>query len=274
MISKQSEVKLMAFDLYMDESMLVHCPFCGAEHERSLSITRKPAGLVYHCFRASCGVSGFVPSNTGYLNEKPKEVKKNAKPYNGSVVYYDHYHYPFLADRFDIDPVYMDEIGIVDEDNHNYLLPVYTTRHHHQVGAQLRRFDGSKPKAILYYDEEGPYVQHLFKLKGLGRRHKSTVFVVEDYFSMLKVQEAIDRQWLNAKAVSILGTHVSDEVAMWLGKHHSKVVMMLDPDAINKAHKFVAKYNLIWPGSSAVLLNEDPKDTDMEVLKELVLLHS
>ena len=268
-MTKLGEVKLQALDLHVDESKLTYCPFCNAEHERSFSMTRKADGIVYHCFRASCGASGFVSSTANYFTQKETSEKKT-KPYTGSVVYYDHYHYPFLADRFDIDPVYMDEIGIVDEEQHHYLLPVYGPNDKRQIGKQLRRFDGSKPKAILYYDKEGPYIQiapaHL-----VFKARKPTVFIVEDYFSCLKVQEALDRQMLPGMAVSILGTHVSDDVALWLSKNFKSVVMMLDPDAVNKAQQFVSKYQLIWPGARVVVLDDDPKDTPMDVLKEIVL---
>jgi len=164
----------------------------------------------------------------------------------------------------------MDDIGIVDEDNHHYLLPVKTIRHNNEVGKQLRKFDGSKPKAILYYTQEGPYIQTAPR-NLLFKSRKPTAIVVEDYFSMLKVQEAADQQHLNAMAVGILGTHISEEVAIWLSKNYLRVVLMLDPDAVSKAHKFVTKYQLIWPNAQVVLLEDDPKDTPMVALKELVL---
>jgi len=267
-MTKYGEVKLQALDLHVNESKLTYCPFCGAEHERSFSMTRKADGIVYHCFRASCGASGFVSSTANYFTQKEASEKKT-KPYTGSVVYYDHYHYPFLADRFDIDPVYMDEIGIVDEEQNHYLLPVRGLDGR-EIGKQLRRFDGSKPKAILYYSNEGPYVQKA-PASLVFKRRKPVAFIVEDYFSMLKVQEALDRQHLSGVAISILGTHVSDAVALWLSKNYKRVVMMLDPDAVNKAQQFVSKYQLIWPGARVVVLDDDPKDTPMDVLKEIVL---
>lgn len=263
------ELKLQALDLHIDESKIIHCPFCKATHERSLSITRKESGVVYHCFRASCGVSGFVPSSPGQMNTH-REVKKT-KPYKGTMLFYDHYHYPFLTERFGIDPTYMDGIGISDEDRHHYLLPVHNIYRQGIIGWQLRRFDGSKPKAILYYEDSGPYVQYVPAPSNWKYRSKPTIYVVEDYFSCLKVQEACDRQNLNGKAISILGTHITDELAVWLGKHSNTVRMMLDPDALSKAYKFNKQYGLLWGNSSVVLLDQDPKDTPMDALKEIVL---
>lgn len=262
------ELKLQALDLHVDESKIIHCPFCKATHERSLSITRKESGVVYHCFRASCGVSGFVPSSPGQMHTH-REVKKT-KPYRGTMIWYDHYHFPFLSERFGIDPVYMDGIAIADEEQHHYLLPVANIYRQGVIGWQLRKFDGSKPKAILYYEDAGPYLQYVpVPNRGLYRS-KPTIYVVEDYFSMLKVQEACDRQNLNGKAISILGTHITDELAVWLGKHSKTVRMMLDPDALSKAYKFNKQYGLLWGNSSVVLLDQDPKDTPMDALKEIV----
>lgn len=268
-----TEIKLQALDLHVDESKLIHCVFCGAMHERSLSITRKESGVVYHCFRASCGVSGFAPSSMGQGPLHQRKMKE-PKPYTGTRIFYDHYNYPFLTERFDIDPVYMDGIGIADEGRHYYLLPVHNIYRQGIIGWQLRKFDGSKPKAILYYEDSGPYVQYVPAPSNWKYRSKPTIYVVEDYFSMLKVQEACDRQNLNGKAISILGTHITDELAVWIGKHSSKVRMMLDPDAISKARKFDRDYGLVWGDSGVVLLDQDPKDTPMDALREVVLYGS
>jgi hypothetical protein len=262
----REEIKMMALDLAQEESMITHCPFCGAKHEKTFSMTRKADGIVYHCFRASCGASGFVGSNS-FAPVYKKEFE--GKPYTGQY-WYDDVH-PTLAYKFDIGEAYLSTVATVDDMNDHNLLPVYNINGR-KAGWQLRKFDGSQPKAILYYDRPGPYVQMYRRPRML--RSKGTVFLVEDYFSMLKVQEVCDALQLPAMAVSLMGTDVQDEVALWLAKHFNHVVFMLDPNAIHKSMRYARKHRLLWDSVNIVQLEDDPKDSSQEVLIEIVQLNT
>lgn len=262
--SRKEEVKLEALSLPVECSMMAHCPFCGAMHEKSLSISRTYDGLVYNCFRASCGASGFIGSKAEC--NTPKKRKKQFKPYTGRVAYYPFEPIPFLEDRFDIHTDMLREVGIVDE--LNFLLPVHSINSKGKAGNQLRYFDGTEPKAVLYPEQEGPYYQHIASpYSAFAYAGKPSIVIVEDYFSMLKVQQ---NAYSKVFAMSIMGTHISEEMALWIGKHSSRVVLMLDPDAVNKSFKFKKLYSLLWPECKIVQLDEDPKDTPNSVLKELL----
>jgi len=263
--ARKQEIKLTALHLAVDDTIMAECPFCCAQHEHKLAITRKDTGLIYHCFRASCGASGFIPSNSSDVEAPKKGKKTKIRMYDGPVWWPIDYPFSFLQERFGIHPRYLQELGIVDIDELNYLLPVYSIKSN-KVSRQLRYFDGTEPKAVLYPYSQGPYYQ---EHRGKSKEYmgKPVTVVVEDYFSMLKVQQ---NSRGNVRAVSIVGTHISEEMAIWLGRTSSKIVMMLDPDAVSKAFKWKRTYSLIWPECNVVLLEEDPKDTDNEVLTELL----
>lgn len=265
----ENEVKLMALPLAEDESTLTNCPFCRAEHERSFSVTRKNTGIVYHCFRASCGASGFISAMpSAVVRQTPA---KKYKPYNGPM--YDSIEFPFhfLVDRFNIHVYYLNDVQIADFDAHHYLLPVYSIHNDNRsAGWQLRKFDGSKPKAILYPEADGPYIQKVRPRHYADYRANPYIAIVEDYFSMLKVQAAFDALKINGVAISILGTHISDELAVWISRKARQVMLMLDADATNKSFAFKKEYNIIWPKCRVIRMDKDPKDTDISILQELI----
>src|SRR3990167_8347883 len=56
----REQIRVMGMQLNVGDSKRFHCPFCGVTHEKSLAITRTPAGLLYICFRAKCNTQGIV----------------------------------------------------------------------------------------------------------------------------------------------------------------------------------------------------------------------
>lgn len=263
---KKLEIKDQCNDLPLDASKLLHCPYCGAEHERSLSVTRKSSGLVFNCFRAKCGVGGFINSISSVPHVS--EVKKKWKPYQGRMHRALEEEIMYLYNTYGIDMSYADEIYL-NEDG-RYMFPSFSIYQHGIAGWQDRRFDGIGKKVVFYPQAAGPYYQVLKNNSIHKYAGRPIMYIVEDYISMLKVQMAIDMEHINGKAVSLMGTHITDEMAMWLSKTSSNIVFMLDNDATHKSIKYKHQYNLLWPDAKAVLMEHDPKDTDINILRSLV----
>lgn len=261
------QIKQECANLPVEASKLIYCPFCGAIHERSLSVTRKPSGIVFNCFRAKCGRSGFVPS-IGTNNTNSKKVKEY-KGYNGEINPCTKEHKDFLQDKYGIHQRCM---SYIRSDEQGFMMfPAYSpSLGSLVVGWQKRRFDGVGKKAIFYPSMDGPYYQFHPTLEVYAYRDPPVIYIVEDYISMMKVKMAIENNIINGQAISLMGTHLTDSMALFLAKSSTNVVFMLDNDATDKSIKYKNKYQLLWPNARVVMMQDDPKDTDINTLNALV----
>lgn len=268
-MSKQA-VKLLAQGLSVGEdSGFVPCPFCHAEHEQKFSVSRLDTGLIYNCFRASCGASGFI--STGYweadYGEKP--VRPKRRPYTGELHEYTAEDTAFFREAWDIEPT-----GFMVTDRDEYALPIlgptgfrkgWVIRQPRWKSAPECARTGNPnpdyPKALTYKDE--PDHSKL----SWGRKTRGDmehIVLVEDILSAWKIT-----QHTNHIGVALQGTTLGYEEVKEIGRERPlSVTIWLDPDATNAAYKIQHKWGLSFNQCSVITSDADPKDIAPEVLRE------
>ena len=73
---------LHAEALAVDETAYHDCPACHRPDK--FAVTRSALGVLYHCFRATCNVSGFIDNAKAPSARKRRKVKPG-RPYTGDA---------------------------------------------------------------------------------------------------------------------------------------------------------------------------------------------
>lgn len=259
-------VRLLGENLAVGES--THptvCPTCrgGRTHERSFSVTRQAEGLLWNCYRASCGEKGFLPTATTLVPaDRPKE--KPLRPYYHAVRQLDQADEDYFYERFGLVHTHN---RIFTSDFDEYVLPVfgpdgvltkgYTVRQPTWSGApeSPRKGRSGVPKARVFPHATGP--MQSFYGPPMGSVDDGTLVVVEDQISAMAVAEA------GHNAVALLGTIVNnDKVREWSLLKPKQVLIALDKDATDKAFAIARKWGLAFPETRVVMLERDLKDED------------
>ena len=254
----QEFVTLAGIDLEPGESKYDSCPECGRDGK--FSITRTDTGLLYHCFRDACGVSGHVGAvGVAMQPKKGKQVKPDTlHPYEGEL-------YPLTGlqrARFVINNGLhrrATEAGRFKwaPDEKCYAFPMMDPRGYER-GVLLRRYDGREPKALTRQHTAGPRQSWYVHDDDFSR-----VILVEDQVSALKLSRY-------CTAVALLGTSMSHEAAIEVSTTRPKhVTIALDEDAINTAYKLKRWFGLLWPSTDVLHLRKDVKDMTYKQNREM-----
>ncbi len=257
----ESEVRLMALDLEMDESRGgLLCPFChGGQHgDKSFAMTRIGSGILYHCFRAKCTKGGLIPSTYGIQQtvrkkKSPKIFTKATRLLSGSEEH-------FLFDKYELLPKANHTYKYCDEMD-RLVVPILGI-HLHQLGIAVKdEFNKhpSQPKWIFYWEKPMEPKVHL------RLTNERYVVVCEDIISA-------DKLWTyDIPAIALLGTHLSEDNTVYLRKLGiTKLYLALDPDAKDKMHKIKGKYSLLFDEIKMMFLDKDVKDTPISTIKEIL----
>jgi DNA primase len=123
------------------------------------------------------------------------------------------------------------------------------------VGCQVRRYN-KKPKYLTYTEQQYSYI---------SIHNTKPLIIVEDLLSSYKLFIA------GYSTLCLLGTKMSDNVKVIAAKH-GRVVLWLDDDlAGHAASKQLFKdLGPLCPNLTAIF-NHQPKEIDMEILKEMEL---
>lgn len=140
---------------------------------------------------------------------------------------------------------------------------------HTQDGVMGRDTSGNSPQKWLTYDR-----QHYLKALSASRN----IFLVEDTYSMYKLQYAIDRAGIDAAAACTLGTSIHDSFFYSLLQYAAKVWSFYDGDAagwkgaLTNAKRLKA-VGLCGPGDvlrACAPHTKDPKDLNLSSLTDHV----
>lgn len=237
------------------------CPYCngGVGKEKSFSVERIGTGLLFNCFRASCGKHGYAPADGLYQQVTEKRHEK-AKEYQGDL--------ERLPTR--IIKILMGKYGLTYgemraaswrwvPDQHRLWMPVLTFNGWER-GAVAKALGDQNPKVLTYKYSDGPNIS--WHWSGTST---TPIVLVEDIISAVKVSR-------HATAVALLGVHLNMEMVSELGRFTSDIILALDPDAKKVALKLTEKYtNSFRNFRTALLSNKDPKDmTDAQIIKEII----
>jgi len=259
-----NEIQLLGIDLDLYETLTTKdCPSChgGQNNDKAFTVTRLDEGLVYNCFRGTCGLSGFVPTRTRtpILTGEvvPKEPTFTPRIYSDPTVGLTAEQYVFLQNKYGLS---MSELVTMrlkyNPNRRSFVFPIFNSEGG-CVGVVDRSYSGRKPKSITYLEKDIPLMSFPYQFK---LRDKGPIYLVEDQVSAVKVSRY-------GRAVSLLGCALSTRGVHLLMKLTNKIVFALDGDVTPHAIRLRKKYGACFKEISVLHLANDPKDTDDETLK-------
>ena len=258
------QIKLLALGLEKGYSLRAICPFCNATHENSLTITRTDEGLVYICPRAKCGARGLIPSKLAtydphWHKQEKKQPKK--KPFTYGTTALPKAAIEMFRRKYDITEDELEENGFkYSPEIGRVIMPVYNS-YGYQVGCVARSYrkNFTGTKAINYFDDGQSHLHYVPQSLSRG----GTITCVEDIPSAIRIARF-------GRACAILGSWISYEGIVELGRLTKDINIALDSDATAKAFKMRKKYSLYFRNFNIKILSKDPKDmTDDEIKQEI-----
>ncbi len=266
-MSNLDKIKEEGEDLALEESKRIHCPFCNDRTEKSMYITRKPAGVAYICYRASCNQYGYTnaPPPNPALRKAAREYGK--KPFQPKVNTSQLVNVPPNVLTAMLSP-YGLSLGDATRQHFKWdtaaqrlSMPVFD-RSGYKIGTVDKAMDKNVvPKAILHRHEDVPML-HFPLYQKLDKK----ITLVEALISSVKVAKV-------TPCAALLGSSVSKAILDKLTKEgFSDIVLMLDEDAFAKAIKIQQRIGHLFKSFRIVKLDKGlkPKDLSLEQIKELV----
>ena len=257
--SKLDDIKLSSLELEDGATITVFCPFCRAEHEDKLSITRKGTSIAYYCFRASCHQSGVIGEGGDFQRLKGKKKTFKPKPYRRETCELSEGLLEELYTRYGLSEDILVLNGVVQERYSDSRLVFPIMLKGVQIGMAFKDIKtGVKFKAITYRSVESEVLY--FPISDVT---SGPVHLVEGCLDALKLS------MLGVRSCALLGTHLGTSEAIYLSKHCNELVWMLDKDAVNVAFRLAKQYALLFT-SRVIPMQRDPKDTPLEELRRLI----
>ena len=256
---KYSVIREEGATLQVGEHKYIICPFCQAQHEKKLCITRTEVGYLFHCFRASCGKNGVVGE---YYKSPLKEDKGNKeyRRYEGFLLNIPEPLWKSQVSKYDISLQQLKLQGIkyaVDEDRMYY--PVFNFLGY-QIGETLKAIGNAEPKNLTNRWCDTPLIHF-----PTGQRVSNKIVLVEDHLSAIKVGE-------NYQCAALMGTYLTEAGFNLLKRHQlHTIIVMLDGNALLAAYRMANKYGAF---AEFKIINtpegKDPKDLSYEQIKTLI----
>ena len=262
----ERQIQLDASELSVGDTIRTACPFCGAAHERSFTITRQELGLLYNCFRAKCPATGFISSIPGTTTLEKEEQKKKKefvpRPFEKPLVKLPDEVAQWLFDKYELPLEALEYEGIKYEPEYKRTYAPLFNSEGYEVGGETKKTDFSgdgAPKTLRYPTAQSSGLHYV----RAGARRAGPIIVSEDVLSAIKLSKYF-------KSVALLGTTFNAQIAGELAQQTDTLIMYLDPDAINKALRYRKKYSLYFRNFFVVVGSKDPKDTPHTELQQLL----
>jgi len=262
MNNEHDTIKLEGIDLYLDESKSIHCPYCDAgDHAPSMGITRVDDGIVFNCFRASCGAKGFIPSigNTPTKTNKKSNIKPIPQELN-NLTQLPYHIINKLYEKYELnknDLVYNDVV--YSEELNRIVFRLYDI-YHNLIGYHSRSLIHKQPKT---YPLKKPLPLVMYR-KIFFTTQK--VVLVEDPFSAIKVANYIP-------TICLLGTNLSiNHIGELLKYNIKELIIWLDFDAVHKSIMYKRMFGGIFD-IGIIMTAKDPKDTPHSEIEDLLHEH-
>ena len=260
----EEQIKLLALDLPVGQSTYHYtCPKCN-RREGNFSITRGAQGLFYNCFRATCGLKGFVGSvplvYTTPTEKKPKLFAYDTETLPKLVADYLTDKFPTLTLR-DINQAglswapELERVIFPLKDYRGYIWG-YNARYYTDC-AQCTKLSG--PKAILYQESVTAPVGAWFGVTDENIRNGKVV-LVEDCMSAVVLAEMFI-------TIACMGHNPDQKLIAQL--KNFDVTLVFDNDVLMKSFETCRKYHLFVKNMRVIDPVKDPKDMSFEELEAL-----
>lgn len=254
----QKEIALLSLTVAPETTERVVCPAChgGTSGEVSLAITKDASGVIlYHCHRASCGVSGRIGGKGGV----PTPKKPKLWPYEGPLRVLRPEEEQFFEEKFGLTPQDMPWIRYSDW-LERFMLPV-TAPDYRVRGWVARSFDPDiHPKALSYIHMDEPFQGWHRPMVYFAH---NTAILVEDYFSACKVAKA------GMVGISLNGVHLTPDGAQELMGFDS-VILALDEGTMPMMLKIQKQYGHLLGRMIIWSLDKDLKYESVRRIQEAV----
>lgn len=243
------------------------CPVCkgGQTQEKSASFfVDDSLGVVIYfvCHRAKCGAKGrMIDNSIQYESRKPivHQAKVSAKERSEAL--------NIVSSKYGIPKNVLEFYGCFVErlDNDLFLsVPLISLSDGERIGVAKKRIvskgESKTPKAYTNYSQDCKSKTSVFRrfpTNTLG----NTLVIVEDFLSAIKIASLPNGNAVSA--VPLLGSSISHQQESEIKELGiDNVVVMLDPDAQNKAVHIAIRNG--W--KAFPLLEKDPKDSSPEEL--------
>ncbi len=239
----------------------VTCPWCGGKN--TFTATKEDGTVIYNCYKLDCRIKGAT--STGMTAEeimgrlRPRTT--SAKEEYGLVTWPEHVvtpkdehsiHTKFVK-RWDLEYEYL----MYDVKDRRTVFPI---RHEGRlIDAVGRALDGAIPKWYRYGGSADYYKRSMSNKNG-------TYVIVEDVISAITVAKKVQ----GSTGFAILGTSLTDKHLEHISDNAKKVIVALDPDALQKTLNYKKEIEL-WTGlpTYALYLQDDLKYERPEDLEEL-----
>lgn len=252
--SKQiDEIKLSSLDLGIGENTRVtKCPECQVSGD--FSVTRYDLGLFYVCYRASCGVRGFISSNSGVYHKNKKEKSPKIFKYETTNLKEEHYRffiskYTILSKTLNLHGVCwcptLQRIIFPCFNKEGYIWG-YNARYYKELDHTALKVHGKEVKSILY-----PENNNACKASWSRGVVTNPIVLVEDQTSAMKLSEDVS-------AIALLGHEVPED--LWEQISDREVIIALDADVSRKVGHILASNALKVQSLRAITLDMDIKD--------------
>lgn len=236
------------------------CPMCngGSSMERSFSVRRQGAKLLFICHRDSCKAKGIFSSGLAGPVQFIKERK-------GRQFEDDIQELPF-----NIRSMMMTKWNITHSEREQYpirwsalqdriLIPV-CDRHKKQHGWVARAISPNQKPKTLNYISEGETLAWFTT----GRTSTEALLIVEDAISAIRSSTYVD-------SVALLGTNLSlDKLKNFTELSYKTIWLALDKDAIYSATRIVQENRMFLPNIKLLPLDTDIKDQSRIELENLL----
>lgn len=251
--------------LRTNERKRTSCPNCGGRN--TFSAFNTGDALVWHCFKASCGIKGAMPL-TKSVEAMSAMLKKHDKSEETSTIYIAPPH--FISVRNEKEAMqYVEKNGCLNAyiDRRAHILFDHRSRRVvflcywkgncvDAVGRRLSTDKEAGPKWMRYGSSGIPYI--------VASKVPSTdIVVVEDAASACAASEHIN-------AMALMGTNLSKE-ALYCLRDYDKVYVSLDKDASRKGLDMVQRIATYVPAFFRPL-EEDLKYLTPEEIKTVLRL--
>lgn len=256
----REQIKLEAISLRDGESKAIECPFCNAQHEKKCYITKMGSTIKYYCHRVSCTGRGVIGDGNYHHAHTKKQF--NPKIHERPTCEVDDRLSQFVERRYGITKEDLDANGVLMESTGSALVfPIRSGGI--RIGKCTKDFRATRgsgrQKSITYREKEG---EVLFWTRNSERR-SGKVYLSEGCLDAMKIAKC------GVRSCALLGTNLGEAEALAIAKVANEVVWCLDNDAVAVAHKLAKKYALLFK-SKVIIFSEDPKDTNLEKLKEKI----
>lgn len=252
-----------------EQTRKITCPSCegGVTREKSFSLRKDPARILFNCWRASCGFKGIIDYNGAFIEDGREEMSRALKPariFMGALSPFGVAGINLFDSKFSMTVQDLTEGGVqFAREEDRYAFPVLSP-HHGKRGLTLRDFN-TRPTTYPKWDAFPSYANHTW----LGWYIRTvlmegSVVVVEDPISALKVSRHFKACFLNGTNLDFEKLLEIDKVASGKG-----IILALDKDATSKAIELLRSYQFfIGSTATCIHLEKDAKYMSSEEIKE------